>query len=69
MKLEDFLFYYDVDVPVEIYGVDGTAFYGYTNDKDIFHTVINGKRFVDLEVEAFSVIMKNDEPCLLVSAI
>lgn len=67
MNLEDFLGYYDVDVPVEIYSLDeGTAFYGYTNDKDIFYTVVYGKKFEDLEVGAFSVVMKNDEPCLLV---
>lgn len=66
MKLEDFLGYYDVDVPVEIYSTEGTAFCGYTNEKEIFDTVVYGKRFVDLDVGAFSVTMKDDEPCLLV---
>lgn len=66
MNLSDFLYYYDVDVPVEIYSVEGTAFYGYTNDLGIFDTVVGGKKFEDLVVGAFSVTMKNDEPCLLV---
>ena len=66
MNLEDFLGYYDVDVPVEIESASGTAFYGYTNDKDIFDTVVDGKRFEDLYVVAFSVSAKDDGSCLSV---